>query len=146
LDRVLTVRFSGFEVAFSTEGAEVAENIAPAVKLSRAASAEGDELFDLARQSPRAAIIEAWLRIETRLRELTSNYVTDHRRLPVTKMIEVLAEEKILDQNTVQSVRGLMVMRNLAVHASEPELTTQKAIEFIILARAILYVLSLAKK
>ena len=141
IDRLRSLRYGKFEAAFEKETVRVAENISTEPNRSLAATSEhtDEQLIALANVSPRAAIIEAWSRIEARLRDLAPD--TDSRRRPVSEIVRRLREEQKINDVTEDSLRGLMQLRNLAVHAPERELSVQKAVDFITLAGAILWVL-----
>jgi len=141
-ERLLSFRFRDFEFAFGNQAGKIAENIEPSNRIDHLPSAVDEKLANLAERSPRAAIIEAWLQVETSLKKLALAHGIENENAPFLKLIYFLTQKKVLDEKTEQSLRGLIALRNLAVHAPEPELTTQKAIDFIVLANAVLFVLT----
>jgi hypothetical protein len=144
-ERLLSFRFRDFEFAFGNQAGKIAENIEPSNRMDQLPSAADDKLTSLAERSPRAAIIEAWLQVETSLKKLAVAHGMENENAPFSKLIHFLTQKKVLDEKTAQSLHGLITLRNLAVHAPEPELTTQKAIDFIVLASAVLFVLTTKK-
>ena len=142
-DRLLSLKIGGFEAAFGSELSQSRESLPPTPTSNIRELASDDELEELAKRSPRGAILEAWLRVETKLAEIATKHGIEGK-LPVLKLVAILVERALIDHNAGDSIRGLANLRNLAVHASDVELTTQKAVDFIVLARAVLFVLSRA--
>lgn len=60
---------------------------------------------------------------------------------PPGQLIHALEQNQVIDSQTAESLRGFFVMRNLAVHAPDAELSRQKAIDFAILAEGLLFLL-----
>lgn len=98
------------------------------------------ELAELARQSPATAILEAYARVENRLRELLE---TQGGAKPATAAgavgFALLAEQAhLVSAETVKAVEGLSVLRNLAAH-SRTDVTVDRAMEYLALADSVLY-------
>lgn len=144
LDRLRSLRYGGLEAAFDQESARVAESISaePQQPLAAISERRDERLLALANISPRAAVIEAWARIEARLHELTPATDKDTPPRRAAESIRLLREAGKINGVTEDALRGLMQLRNLAAHASERELSTQKAVDFITMTDAILWVLS----
>ena len=87
-------------------------------------------LRDLADISPRTAILEAWIKIETATRDLFESAGFPRRKF--YQGLERLPDEK---KEQIKHVLGpyteLRVLRNKAVHSSEVELTPKIAHEYI---------------
>lgn len=141
--RLASLKVGGFEFAFGNVLSQAREGQPPISKSGIREIASDDDLEELAKRSPRAAMLEAWLRVENRLQEIATKHAIEPRQ-PISKLLTLLENRSLIDQNAVSSIRGLINLRNLAVHASDVELTTQKSVDFIIFVRAILFVLSRA--
>jgi len=141
-ERVLTFRIRDFEFAFANKAVEVADHIPPSEAADKPTTEPDDALIHLAEKSPRFAIMETWIQVEGNLRKIAAARGIDAEKQPFSKLVQILEREGVLDNNTVTSLRGLMALRNIAVHSSENELTTQQAIDFLMLARALSFVLS----
>jgi hypothetical protein len=143
IDRIRSLKYGDFEAAFTERSIRIAENIAEAKPLPRLAIATDSmeaRLVELARQSPRAAIIEAWSRIEQRLKEMALADGADHKH-NISQMLQSLRASSLVAPETEHALRGLQQLRNLAVHAPEQELSAQKAVDFVTLAGALLWTL-----
>ncbi len=143
VSRLVGVKMGDFEATFASETRQVEEIVAEAKKsLPPAPAIENAELLELAKTSPRAAILEAWLRIERRLIELAASVGQESTKLPTLRLISHLAEKQVINGYVADSLRGLAAMRNLAVHAGDFEVTPPKATDFITLAGTIELLLS----
>jgi hypothetical protein len=98
-------------------------------------------LLALAERSPRAAIIQAAIEIETVLRKLAADVVQNMENRPPGQLIRLLEQRNVIDSKTADSLQGLFIMRNFAVHGSERDLTTARAKEFVTLTNATLFLL-----
>lgn len=141
LERLAKLKFGDWSLEFENESARVAERIGRSNAKALTSNADEDELLKLAEQSPRVAVIEAAIRVETALRRLASKHSQDVDRWPPGQLSRQLSQKGVLDRATVESLQGLFHMRNLVVHATEREVTVQQATEFVTLANAILFVL-----
>ena len=72
---------------------------------------------------------------------MAANLNLDTKSLPVAGIVDALLARGALNDQTARAIRGLVVMRGLAVHAPDTELGTKRALEFITLANAVLYTL-----
>lgn len=96
---------------------------------------------DITQTAPIGAIIEGWVLIELELRRLFQG----DSRLGANTMIKALSMYEVVPEWTVASLRQLMKLRNLAVHAIEP-ITPLQAFEFLALADPVLYELRRVEK
>lgn len=140
-ERLLSVKFRDFEFAFADQAGRVAQSISSTPNGERPNLTGSDDLEELAKISPRAAILEAWLQVESSLQKIALIHGLD-AKVPFGKLLRELNAKQVINEKTVASITGLMTLRNLAVHAYDAELTTQKAIDFLMLARAVLFILS----
>ena len=145
VERLRSLKYGSFEAAFNEQSVQVAENISGASQpLSVSASTiTDDKLLQLAQQSPRAAIIEAWLQIERRLHELAAKAGLEAKPRPgAVGLLRSLRAANVIGADTERALLGLTHMRNLAAHAPGEELSAQKAVDFVTLAGALLWTLS----
>lgn len=143
ITRLVGVKMGDFEATFAIESQQVAESVAEAKKsLPPTLAIENNALLELAKASPRAAILEAWLRIERRIIALAGSLDQEATKLPTHRLISRLAEMQAINGYVADSLRGLVAMRNLAVHAGDFEITPAKATDFISLAGTIENLLS----
>jgi hypothetical protein len=141
LRRLSSLRWGSWQAAFEAEGARVAEEIGGSNSSALTQLSDNGELLALAERSPRAAIIQAAIEIEAGLRGLATDNIQNVENRPPGQLIQMLAQRNLIDPKTANSLQGLFVMRNLAVHGAERDLTAARAKEFVTLANAILYVL-----
>lgn len=143
VSRLIGVKMGDFEATFSSETRQVEEIVAEAKRsLPPAPAIDNSELLELAKTSPNGAILEAWLRIERRLIELAASVGQEATRMPTLRLISLLAEKQVINGYVADSLRGLTAMRNLAVHAGDAEVSTARAVDFIVLAGTIEILLS----
>jgi hypothetical protein len=139
--RVVSLHWGDWQASFANEEAKVATGLSHANTKALAKGSEENELMLLAERSPRSAVIEAAVRIETELRRIAEPHIPDLNNRPPGQIIRVLQQSGVIDKATATSLQGLFEMRNLAVHSTGEQLTTQRAIEFVTLANAMLFVL-----
>ena len=96
-----------------------------------------DRLFELANWSPRAAITEAWLRIEVAIDEVASALEfkpsTLRRGREAALLLELINRE-LLPKDTIYLYNDLRKMRNKAVHTAEFEMNISDAKRYVDLA------------
>ena len=99
------------------------------------------ELVEVAERSPTAAVMEAHAVIERELRLLlTANGVADsEQRAGASGLARLGVQHGIVNEETVKAVEGLSVLRNLAAHGRAGDVTTERAIDYLALADAVLY-------
>jgi hypothetical protein len=157
IGRLRSFKYGESEISFEEKAAEVTKDVALAqigrpkvattILKSEASEIDieqrDDDLLILAEQSPGPAILETWLRVERKTRKLASRNSSQDDKRPLGPLLKLLEEKGTLSASSTQSIRGLWVLRNLAVHSADP-VTQQKALEFVTLAQAILHILSAA--
>ncbi|MCF5024701.1 hypothetical protein [Pseudomonas lurida] len=70
----------------------------------------------LAKIDPRAAVLSAWVPIELALRDLGTRHDVYKLGMPIYLLAEELSKAGILNGATFQALRGLMRIRNEAMH------------------------------
>ncbi len=141
-EKLSSLHLGNLGAEFDTESAAAASTGVPIAASAAHSGAADDELLALATRSPRLAIIEMATRVETAIRTLASKSIKHVENRAPGVLIRALEGAGIIDRSTAHSLQGLFVMRNLAVHGPEADVTTQRAVDFIYLANAILFVLS----
>ena len=143
VERLHSLKYGAFEAKFAEKSATIAESISKASLQLDVAQPESDEtkLLHLAQQSPRAAIVETWVQLEQKLLELSNKSHTSEDKMNVGEMVRILHQNKTINTETLKAVEGLRQLRNLAVHAPSKDLSSQKALDFVTLAQAILWTL-----
>ena len=100
------------------------------------------ELESLARSDPRMAIIEAHRRVERGLRALVESRVPRGADVEGAVALTGLAmANDLITPMSARSLEGLNVLRNLATHRREDEVSPGQAMEYLDLADAVLYTL-----
>ena len=101
------------------------------------------EMLELARVSPRAAILESFARVEARLHKLLTDAgvsVNEFAGASGRSLADVAAKKGLITEGSLMAIAGLSVLRNLSAHAREADsLSLERATEFIDLADAVLY-------
>jgi hypothetical protein len=124
---------AGFEHLRADVGAEL--QASPSVKRGNA-----DDLLDLARRAPSAAIVEGHMRIETELRDALA---ATGDRPPQSDGAGALVREAhdrgLITSESLNAVDGAIVMRNLAIHGPRRDISVWQAEEFVSVAEGVLY-------
>jgi hypothetical protein len=98
------------------------------------------ELGPIVDTSPAAAVMEAHARVERRLRDILAEAGVEvvHSR-SVRELARVAAERGLIRHESVRSVEGITVLRNLAAHGHGNDLTPNRAREYLDLVDAVLF-------
>ncbi len=143
LPLVTRLRYKDLEFDFSrrleeasAEAAALAAGAAGAAGGAGEPAASGD-LLALARTSPRAAILEAWIRLEAAAldaaRRRGAPDPVSHLRAP-TRLIEALEEGGVLDARQAAVFHDLRSLRNSAAHALNFTPAPETAADYVRLA------------
>jgi len=151
--RLHSIKFPGGEAEFSQELAEIKEaadvaNLPPVTgvpideSLLFRTEADINQRARLEELSPRAAISEAWRRVENAMRETAKRLdISQSETRSTIALIRALGKHQALSPDTVAIISDLRGIRNTAVHGIEPEISRSDAIEYISLARRVIAVL-----
>jgi hypothetical protein len=138
---VRRLRAGPVEVEFDQELAEVRQELRRSPELAaeprRVPDSLGEELAKLAEVSPRAAVLEAYARIEARLAELLAE--TDLPRVSGRVLAPLARNRGLISDETATAVEGLSVLRNLAAHSPADDIGAERARDYLALADAVLY-------
>jgi hypothetical protein len=101
------------------------------------------ELAGVARAAPAAAVMEAHARVERDLRQLLveDGIEEDALRTGAAGLGREAARRGIITEETARAVEGLTVLRNLAAHGRAGEVSVERAMEYLVLADAVLFAL-----
>jgi hypothetical protein len=141
------LRAGPVEVEFDEKLAEIHEEIGrgpdlPASPGARRESSLLGELGDVAAASPKAAVLEAFGRIEARLREmLAADPNSTTRIMSPVELARLGSSSGVISDETRSAIEGLWVLRNLAAHSPGESLSVDRAMDFLALADAVLYAL-----
>jgi hypothetical protein len=116
---------------------------APSISRGEIGGAAG-RLDEVAEVSPTGAIVEAFGQIEAALRSLLEQEGAEDLDRPwsVRRLAEVARERGLITPETEDAIEGLSVMRNLAAHGGQEDLSPQRAHEFVALSQGVLYAIS----
>jgi uncharacterized protein YutE (UPF0331/DUF86 family) len=138
---------AGLEVEFQEKVAHVQQEVKEIQKrepappeASKEESAFGAQMLDLARISPRAAIMEIYAHVIEHLRlALIMADVAEAKDLRDAYRLMHLAEErKAIPADTLKAIKGLAALRNLAAHG-QIDLSYESAVEFLKLSEPLLW-------
>jgi hypothetical protein len=94
-----------------------------------------DRLVKIATMSSRAAIVEAWLIVETALKEVARAQGINTRTFgQEMEIVHDLIEKKKLPEGTLDLFKNLHMMRNDAAHAHGFEIEADTAVQYVNLA------------
>jgi hypothetical protein len=145
------VRAGPVEVEFDQELAEVREELRRSPELAAATPpvlpvSLREELARVAEVSPRAAVLEAFSRIEARLVQVLDNARAEPSQAVGGRALARRAHAHgLISDETLAAIDGLSVLRNLAAHSPADEIGVDRARDYLALADAVLYALR-AKK
>lgn len=101
-----------------------------------------DDIAPLAYRAPAAAILEAHGRVESALRRRLGGVGVDAENVRSFHQVVRLAEQHaLITAEDARALEGISTLRNLAAHRQD-DVTTDKALEFLALAEAVLYSVS----
>lgn len=150
LQRLSKAKVGPVEAEFDQSLAEVRKELQRAPELTDLTESAGEtrvpmlslpeELNRLAEASPRAAILEAFARIEARLRELLTDAGVEVAGAQSAVTLARLAQRQgLVSDETLNAIEGLAVMRNLSAHNPSDDISTDRARDYLVLADAVLY-------
>ena len=143
---VRRLRAGPVEVEFDQELAEVREELRRSPELAaepqRLPGSLTEELARLAEVSPRAAVLEAFARIEARLTELLPKADAEsYRGFGGRALARQARDRGLISDETLTAIDGLSVLRNLAAHSPTDDIGAERAHDYLALADAVLYAL-----
>lgn len=141
LGRITHVKYGDSEIDFK-EGvkrtSQEAEKTLPGIVSGN--EAEKHKLYELAKVSPRGAVIDAWLGVEAKLRRYaTQNGIQQHE--PSIDLIRAVdwysMERSTIGKGVIGMLYKLQSLRDEAVHLSDSSIDTATAIDYIDLAERV---------
>lgn len=150
IERITEMSGFGVSAKFDHRLAKTAEAVVTSQQgKALSAPAVSDALMELAERSPRTAILEGWLSLESHLKTMLAAKGNRDASLKTRSpgiLLEMAVKEGLISRDTYDSLNGLRVLRNLAVHGKAEDLTFEKAKEFLVLADAMEMVLKRSSK
>lgn len=145
--RSATVKAGPFELGFEQAAVEVeaANALRPTTAGDEQASPLGlDEsmqaLAVVAASSPVEAVLGSFALVEQALRDrLSSAGIDPDGGRSAVQLAAQAASRRLITSETVNSIQGVAVLRNLAAHGHGGEIDTQKALDYLVLVEATLY-------
>jgi hypothetical protein len=100
-----------------------------------------EDLAAVAQTSPTAAIMEAYARVETELRQMLQGKGLSELELRAggARLARMAAQFGSISEETVRAVEGIGVMRNLAAHGQPRAISPEQALDYLVLADSVLY-------
>jgi hypothetical protein len=139
--RLETLRGPGVEATFERQIEEAKDEVASAVagspqvqrsEESRQERLEVDDLLQLADVSPRAAILEAWLRVESALAEAAAKLdLPPNMRRGTLLFIETLERQGVMSPEVGRAIRRLRNLRNVVVHTPTLDISRESIIDYV---------------
>jgi rRNA-processing protein FCF1 len=117
-------------------------NTLAGVTADKASLVDADELLRLVEVSPSAAVMEAFARIERRLVDLLEEDGTSpDRKVGAATLARTAFTLGLISNETRDAVEGLSILRNLAAHGPKDDISTERALDYVVMADAVLYTL-----
>jgi len=130
------LRYGDIEIDFGSEVNDLLQDmrrVLPPVRQPAERSPLQDNLLELARISPRAVVLEAWVELERSAIEAARrhklNLRSKEQRSPIL-VGNALVEAGLLDENQQEMFYRLRNLRNAAAHASEFAFDADSALEY----------------
>jgi hypothetical protein len=137
------LKYKDFEVEFRKALEETAEKSRTAlhgIEMEAVGIAPRDRLYSLAEISPRSAILEAWLQVETVAAEVLlardPSFSTKTAMAPL-RLGEALNRKEIINGAQLEIFHRLRDLRNKAVHVGDAVFKPDEVAEYISLATAL---------
>jgi uncharacterized protein YutE (UPF0331/DUF86 family) len=140
---------AGLEVEFQEKAAHVQQEVKEIQKRGPAApeaskeeSAFSAQMLELAKVSPRAAIMEIYAHIidHLRLALVMANVAEAKDIRDAYRLMYVAEERKAIPADTLKAIKGLAALRNIAAHG-QADLSYERAVEFLRLSEPLLWAL-----
>jgi hypothetical protein len=142
------LRFGPVEAEWERRIAEARDQVPEEVQETAEAGVAGsltDELSEVARIAPAAAVVEAYARVERTLRRLgRKRGVLLHpggQYVSAWRMAKILHEANEISDQVLYSIEDLTTLRNLAAHGEAGDLDEKRALDYVELAGTVLFLL-----
>ncbi len=145
----LKVGPAGLEFEQWENGAAVVAQsvVAAGIVESSSQQREGERLVALAATVPEAAVLEAFALVEQELREIAvSAGVENVDRVSAAPLAEEAAEAGAITLASVDAIKGLATLRDLAAVGSGEPASAARAVEYVMFSRALLYALRTGRR
>ncbi len=86
-------------------------------------------------------MLESWLKLESLMRKGLDKKGKDANSISGAQLVQLAGANKVVTQEMVTSLMGLLQLRNLAVHSPSAKLDVSQAREFLVLAEVNEYLL-----
>lgn len=141
LSRTKRIKYNETEFEFNEEIKAASEEASKTFPEARSVRVENNKSIELARLSPRGAILEAWLGVEEALNGYSSRHgldVDDRRPFTLQNIAFHNADYHKLGRGVVDMLKRLRKIRNDAVHLRDVDIELESAIEFIALSNRVI--------
>lgn len=138
-----------FRIEWEERAAEIEADLGLSPSISKGEiGGAAERLDEIADASPVAAVVDTFGQIEIALRSLLEEHELDNldRRWTVRQLSDAALQHNLISTETKDAIEGLSVMRNLAVHGHQKELSSQRVREFVALGQGVLYAISMNAK
>lgn len=137
IKRISKLKYKDFEANFNEILSDVESKIqndsSSYVKtISAHNSSYFDRLISLAENSPRGAILDAWIELENKMKESVKIENKDTREYSTIHLIRHLEKNSETPKDIIKMLYQIRELRNQAVHASEFELSIKDAERYIL--------------
>lgn len=124
---------------------QAARDVKASLAFTQVEPASSRFVAEMAAQLPEriGRIVRAWADIENWLREKVPAEGVDPSALSAPALIEAALRRGVVTVDQAQTLRGLLAMRNLAVHGRTADIDEGRANEFLMLALAMKLILNI---
>jgi hypothetical protein len=143
------LRAGPFHIEWEERAAEIEADLGlhPSISKGEIGGAAG-RLDEIANISPTGAVVETFGQIEIALRSLLEEHEVNgfDQRWNVRQLANAALKQGLISGETKDAIEGLSVMRNLAAHGHQKDLSPQRAHEFVALGQGVLYAINMNSK
>jgi hypothetical protein len=109
---------------------------------------DAERLAEVADVSPVGVVVESFGQIEKALRTALDERGIEvpRRNWSVRRLAQVAEEQGVITPDTKDAIDGLSVMRNLAAHGGEEDISPDRAREFLALSHGVLFAIQMNSK
>jgi len=146
--RIKKLKLKDAELEFEQQIREIEIQVAPIAKRVPAPDTAGseriaqlDRLYEMADISPRAAVVEGWLQVESALAAVASKVEgleKNRRSIPSSSLLNILKDRGLIEPPILVGLEQMRRLRNRAIHATDFDLSAEGARKFLDLCKEVI--------
>jgi len=148
IPRLKRFKHKDTELEFEEKVREIEAQVAPVTKNLPARTgnpsdrvSQIDRLYDIVDISPRAAIVEAWIQVESALSKVASKvegFDKNWRSIPPTTLLNILRDRGLIEERIFDGLQQMRTLRNRAAHSEDFALSAEGVRKFLELSKNVI--------